>query len=167
MPCQAQAPSRQELSPLGADVPAAGQGQALSHPSIVSPAAGTISHPGHQPVANFLSLGSRIQVSQTNLGRANKAVPGLSPPAAPGEPPLLLPATVPCALCTALPELPAGFSLIRAGLSPSIGPDDRTLAAFQCFGLPGFLLPSRMALLGPQLLQPAAPPAFAASTGDL
>lgn len=59
------------------------------------------------------------------------------------------------------------FSLIRAGLSPSIGPDDRTLAAFQCFGLPGFLLPSRMALLGPQLLQPAAPPAFAASTGDL
>lgn len=111
--------------------------------------------------------GSRIQVSQTNLGRANKAVPGLSPPAAPGEPPLLLPATVPCALCTALPELPAGFSLIRAGLSPSIGPDDRTLAAFQCFGLPGFLLPSRMALLGPQLLQPAAPPAFAASTGDL
>lgn len=74
----------------------------------------------------------------------------------------------PCPLCCS----PGAASricpaLIHTGLVLSIGPSDSTLAAFQRFGLPGSLLPSRMASLGPQLLQPAAPPAFAASTGDL
>lgn len=111
-----------------------------------------------------------------NLGRANKAVPGLSPPTAlvilprhgwqplPGEPLLSPPAAILRALHTALPELLAGFSLPSSApchLCP-LAPDGRTLAAFQRLGLPGFFLTSGMASLGPQLLQPPAPPAFAA-----
>lgn len=39
-------------------------------------------------------------------------------------------------------------------------PDDRTLAAFQRAAFPGFFLLKGIALLGPQLLLPPAPPAF-------
>jgi len=51
-------------------------------------------------------------------------------------------------------------------LRPS-APNGRTLATLQRFGIPGFFLRSRMASLGPQLLQPPAPPAFTAGTRDL
>lgn len=158
-----------------------GQGQALSHPSVASPVAGIISHPSREPVRSFFSLWSQDSgftdsLRKKNLGRADKAAPGLSPPTAlavlprdgrlplPGEPPLSPPAVILCALRTALPELPEGFSLPSPAprrLCPS-APDSRTLATFQRFGLPGFLLTSGMASLRPQLLQPPAPPAFAA-----
>lgn len=85
---------------------------------MVSPAAGTISHPGQQPVTSFLSLWSQDSGFTDQFGKSKQS----SARTLPGEAPLLLPATVPCALRTALPELPAGFSLpssTRGCLCPS------------------------------------------------
>lgn len=65
-------PVSRSCSP-SADVPAAGQGQALSHPSTVSPAAGTISHPGHQPVTSFLSLWSQDSGFADKFGKSKQS----------------------------------------------------------------------------------------------
>lgn len=149
-------------------------GSGPSHPSAAFPIAGTISHPSHQPVTTFFSFWSPIQVLQANLRRADNAAPRLSPTTAhavlprdgwkllPGEPLLC---AILRALHTALPELPPGFSL--PSLVSVHRPPTQDLSAFQCFGLLGFFLASGMASLGPRLLQPPAPPAFAAGTGDL
>lgn len=63
------APSGRSCSP-SADVPDAGQGQALSHPSM---AAGTISRPGQQPVTSFLSLWSRDSGFTERFGKGKQS----------------------------------------------------------------------------------------------
>ena len=52
------APSRRELLSRRGCL-SSGQGQAPSHPSVASPVAGTVSHPGHEPLTSFFSLWSQ------------------------------------------------------------------------------------------------------------
>lgn len=98
----------------------AGQSPALAHPSGASPVAGTISHPSAEPATSCFSLWSQDSGFTGNRGKSKgsgaQARSATSSPRdgrqlLPAEPPLSSPATILCALRTALLELPAGSSL--------------------------------------------------------